>query len=129
MSSKYSKQRLAAFKNQVGRCFYCGSPMWKGNPEKFASQHNITKKYATRFQCTAEHLVARCDGGKNQKSNIVAACNFCNQNATNEKSHLFRQCIKHIYRGGCNRGNGTHRGYNTLISRRTLKYYKMCNTK
>jgi len=78
MSSKFSKQRISAFKKQSGRCYYCGSPMWEDNPKKFASQHKITPKYAARFQSTAEHLLARCDGGKDQASNIVAACVFCN---------------------------------------------------
>ena len=63
MSSKFSKQRLAAFKKQFGRCYYCGSPMWQDNPKEFAIKHVISKPEATRFQCTAEHLLARCDGG------------------------------------------------------------------
>ena len=78
MPSKYSKQRLAAFKKQGGRCFYCGSPMWTEDRNKFARKHNITLKYAARFQCTAEHLLARCDGGEDKTNNIVAACRICN---------------------------------------------------
>ena len=31
------------------------------------------------FKCTAEHLLAKQDGGKDDESNIVAACHFCNQ--------------------------------------------------
>lgn len=79
MSSRFSKQRLTAFKKQSGRCYYCKSPMWQNNPEEFAIKHGISKSAAARFQCTAEHLLARCDGGKDQESNIVAACLFCNK--------------------------------------------------
>jgi 5-methylcytosine-specific restriction endonuclease McrA len=30
------------------------------------------------FQSTAEHLIARSDGGSDAPKNIVAACYFCN---------------------------------------------------
>jgi hypothetical protein len=52
--------------------------MWENKQKEFARKHDITQNYAARFQCTAEHLFARCDGGSNQESNIVAACRFCN---------------------------------------------------
>jgi 5-methylcytosine-specific restriction endonuclease McrA len=88
MSSNLSKKRLAAFKKQSGRCYYCGSPMWEGNQKGFANKNKITKKYAARFQSTAEHLLARCDGGKDQESNIVAACIFCNNKRHQRKKPL-----------------------------------------
>lgn len=78
MSSNLSKKRFVAFNKQAGRCYYCGSPMWNDNPEEFAKYHKISMSYAARFQCTAEHLLARCDGGNNSPENIVAACLFCN---------------------------------------------------
>jgi 5-methylcytosine-specific restriction endonuclease McrA len=62
--------------------------MWEGKPKEFASKHKITKKYAARFQCTAEHLLARCDGGKDQENNIVAACIFCNNKRHQRKKPL-----------------------------------------
>jgi hypothetical protein len=62
--------------------------MWEDNPEEFAKKHNISISYAARFQCTAEHLLARCDGGKDQKSNIVAACIFCNSKRHQRKKPL-----------------------------------------
>ncbi|WP_115633538.1 HNH endonuclease [Alcaligenes faecalis] len=55
------KARERAFKLQNGCCFYCGQRM---------NQSPITK-------CTAEHLQARCDGGRIAE-NIVAACWYCN---------------------------------------------------
>ncbi|MBL4903903.1 MAG: HNH endonuclease [Desulfocapsa sp.] len=86
MPSKFSNKRHVAFKKQSGLCYYCGSPMWESKPKEFANKHKITRKYAARFQCTAEHLLARCDGGKDQKSNIAAACLFCNSTRHQRKS-------------------------------------------
>lgn len=37
------------------------------------------------LRSTAEHLVARCEGGRDERSNIVAACHWCN-----ERRHLKR---------------------------------------
>jgi len=53
--------------------------MWDGNPHAFIKQFGITEGIARRFQCTAEHVVARRDGGKDEGPNIVAACLFCNR--------------------------------------------------
>lgn len=79
MSNPIAKPRLDAFKNQAGLCYYCKSPMWLNGVECFATKHAISISAAFRFQCTAEHLTARCDGGSNRKKNIVAACLFCNK--------------------------------------------------
>lgn len=78
MSNPISKPRLDAFHHQAGLCYYCKSPMWLNAIEDFAITHDISLSAAARFQCTAEHLIARCDGGSNRKNNIVAACRFCN---------------------------------------------------
>lgn len=53
--------------------------MWLSEPNEYASQHRMTIKEASRFRCTAEHLVARKDGGGDRGANIVAACFFCNR--------------------------------------------------
>ena len=71
--------RKSAFTQQNGKCFYCGFSMWQDSAESFAKQHGITVKQARHFQCTAEHLQARQDGGKDVAGNIAAACFFCNQ--------------------------------------------------
>lgn len=71
--------RQSAYLAQSGRCFYCGLPMWVRDPESFAVSHGITPSQARVFQCTAEHLEARKDGGQDTKRNIVAACFCCNQ--------------------------------------------------
>lgn len=78
MATTPAKHRHSAFISQNCRCYYCGFEMWETNPAQFAAKHNITTEQASRFQCTAEHLTARQDGGTNVKQNIVAACKHCN---------------------------------------------------
>lgn len=78
-ANKLAKLRHHAFLKQNGHCYYCGYPMWEGNPEAFARQAGLSLLQAKRFQCTAEHLQARQDGGRDVEENIVAACQFCNQ--------------------------------------------------
>ncbi|MDZ7839631.1 MAG: HNH endonuclease signature motif containing protein [Gammaproteobacteria bacterium] len=70
--------RLAAFHRQDGCCFYCNVQMWIDDPAIFAAKNGLKLTAVSRFQCTAEHLVARQDGGRNTQDNIVAACRFCN---------------------------------------------------
>ena len=102
MSNAYSKHRLSAFKRQRCRCYYCNIPKWLGRIEWFASNHSLSKRESICFQCTAEHLVARQEGGKNSGKNIVAACRFCNhtrharshQLAIEEYQSLVSRCLK-----------------------------------
>ena len=89
----YLEKRNIAFKNQSGRCYYCGAPMWQNDTcEEFARLYGISTKKAKRLQCTAEHLIAQCDGGKHTQENIVAACLWCNrrrhQHFKNPKNHM-----------------------------------------
>jgi len=79
MPSNLSKYRHQSFLSQAHRCYYCGFLMWEHNPEQFAAIHKISLAQAQRFKCTAEHLEARKDGGADSRSNIVAACLYCNQ--------------------------------------------------
>ena len=72
------RKRQAAAQHQQG--FYCGFPMWSNEASAFAKYFGISRKEANRFRCTAEHLVARRDGGTSAFDNIVAACWFCNIN-------------------------------------------------
>ena len=53
--------------------------MWQGCSRAFQEKYLLSQAQARRFMCTAEHLLARQDGGKNNRENIVAACIFCNQ--------------------------------------------------
>lgn len=73
------KLRKTAFTKQNGKCCYCGFHMWQDSAESFAKQHGITVKQARHFQCTAEHLQARQEGGRDVRENIAAACIRCNQ--------------------------------------------------
>ncbi|WP_411974196.1 HNH endonuclease [Sinorhizobium kummerowiae] len=52
--------------------------MWETDPEIFSARFRISARTAWRFRCTAEHLVARCDGGRDVEENVVAACHYCN---------------------------------------------------
>ncbi|PKQ82961.1 hypothetical protein AOX56_00110 [Aeromonas sobria] len=62
--------------------------MWEANPAQFSDQYQINKQQVDHFQCTGEHLLAKCDGGPNSASNIVAACKYCNQARHKDKDPL-----------------------------------------
>lgn len=72
------KLRDEAYLRQNGLCIYCNKPMWTFDVEGYAFHHSVSVKQASWFQCTGEHLVAHSDGGPANRSNIVAACKFCN---------------------------------------------------
>ncbi|WP_417688586.1 HNH endonuclease [Pseudidiomarina sp.] len=78
-SKTIQKNRLQSAQKQHFRCYYCGHPMWHPNDKNFARKHHLSPKQARWFRCTAEHVHAKCDGGSNEASNIVAACWLCNQ--------------------------------------------------
>lgn len=79
MPTTLIKSRLKAFNLQQDRCIYCELPMWLDSHEAFAKKYNLTSKEAMLFRCTAEHLRAKQDGGKDGADNILAACHYCNQ--------------------------------------------------
>lgn len=70
--------RKQAAEQQGWRCFYCRLPMWETHPQGFIVHYGLSTGLAKRFRCTAEHVEARSDGGKDVAANIVAACLFCN---------------------------------------------------
>ena len=74
---KLRRFRKVAARRQQHRCHYCDVPMWTKNPEMFAELHGLRPEDSGHFQCTAEHLVARRDGGV-EHHNVVAACRYCN---------------------------------------------------
>lgn len=90
MPKSLARARTVAYTRQSGGCFYCALAMWLDNPLEFASKYGITLGQAKRFQCTAEHLEARQDGGTAFQSNIVAACRFCNQHRHRRKNLLLQ---------------------------------------
>lgn len=74
-----TRNRLSSFLSQEGRCVYCSVHMWMGDIKSFAASHPISLRAARLLQCTAEHVVAKCEGGGDGAANIVAACRRCNQ--------------------------------------------------
>ena len=82
------KLRQQAFLAQSKLCYYCNLPMWEENKNAFRKKHSLTEKMANHFKCTAEHLTARCDGGSDTKTNIVAACITCNKRRHQRKTPL-----------------------------------------
>jgi 5-methylcytosine-specific restriction endonuclease McrA len=66
--------RTLAFQAQSGRCYYCGFEMWEASPDELG----LRRRSAAPFRCTAEHLVAKQDGGKDSRHNVVAAHATCN---------------------------------------------------
>ncbi|WP_420228749.1 HNH endonuclease [Rhizobium etli] len=52
--------------------------MWETDPNTLKERFRVPGRTVLRFRCTAEHLVAQCDGGRDTEENIVAACQFCN---------------------------------------------------
>jgi 5-methylcytosine-specific restriction endonuclease McrA len=73
MPKTIPRHRKSAYDAQNGLCWYCSRPMWLDQPETFAKTNSVSLKVARLFQCTAEHLQARTDGGGNSKDNIAAA--------------------------------------------------------
>jgi len=88
MPNNLKNIRASAFLHQNGHCIYCDKLMWLSAPLHFAVQQKITTKQARLFQCTAEHLLARKDGGTNATANIAAACLFCNRHRHMRKTEL-----------------------------------------
>ncbi len=79
MARRVVRFRASKMQAQNGLCYYCGQQMWRENRAAFCRLHRIGRSFAKLFRCTAEHLVARCDGGKTSAENIVAACLLCNR--------------------------------------------------
>lgn len=77
--SKIKQLRKRAFNAQNGICCYCGNAMWETDEPAFRERNRLTEKQSKMLQCTAEHLVARQDGGKDAVGNIAAACLYCNR--------------------------------------------------
>jgi hypothetical protein len=88
MSSKQLRQlRQQAFQKQSHYCFYCKYPIWDRDGEDFSRAHKLPYRLAKHLKCTAEHLVARQDGGQNTVDNVVAACAWCNKMRHHHRQH------------------------------------------
>lgn len=86
MSKTVYCSRQSAYMSQASRCFYCGYPMWLRSSDELTESYPLTKKQASRLQCTAEHLIPRSEGGNDLPANIVAACLHCNSTRHKRKT-------------------------------------------
>jgi len=77
-NKKQSRLRDQAARRQSGCCYYCELPMCIGSEDEFAQTHGLRRSSIAGLKCTAEHLVAKCEGGSTDASNIVAAHRCCN---------------------------------------------------
>ncbi len=88
MCTLLAKSRSYAYYRQEGRCFYCDYPMWVNSALRYAKFYGCTITQAQHMKCTAEHLLAKQDGGKDHGWNISAACKLCNQRRHRRNDHL-----------------------------------------
>ncbi|WP_363312198.1 HNH endonuclease signature motif containing protein [uncultured Devosia sp.] len=88
---KLNKLRDQASNNQGGKCWYCGCAMLPASDKSPA-------------RCTAEHLRARCDGGKDVLENVVAACWLCNNRRHRRKVPQAPEDYKKLVRKRLSKG-------------------------
>ncbi|WP_228323392.1 HNH endonuclease [Xanthomonas dyei] len=86
--------RTVAFHAQQGRCCYCEQPMWLTSPTEL----ELSPRCSRYSQCTAEHLLAQQEGGKDTRENIAAACWTCNQRRHRRKKLLTPEAFKALVR-------------------------------
>ena len=86
--NRIARHREAAAERQGGRCCYCDVLMCRSNPEEYAARYGLRRSQVVWLTCTAEHLVAQQDGGRNSIGNIAAACRYCNQTRHRRKRPL-----------------------------------------
>jgi 5-methylcytosine-specific restriction endonuclease McrA len=117
MSNSIPQLRIRAFERQHGRCYYCELPMWTKSPLTFGEYYRLSPKQARHFECTAEHLHAKRDGGGNRCANIVAACRHCNATRHKRKSPLSPDQWRIAQRGRASRRWSLHRagGYQGTV--------------
>ena len=77
--SRLTKLRTRAFFAQQCRCIYCNLPIWEEPyKERFAAALGVPPARLHFLRSSAEHLVARQDGGPDAAANVAAACWWCN---------------------------------------------------
>ncbi len=79
LTPRVFRLRTQAFVSQGFRCFYCRLEMWSGDVDAYAKRWGLTGAQSVGLECTAEHLIARKDGGQDTAENVVAACLTCNR--------------------------------------------------
>lgn len=89
-------------------CFYCGLPMKDANMTNAEAMQMLQiskgdhgyKRLLRYMRKTTEHLVKRCDGGGNQKSNLVQAHAYCNSSRGNATVCQHKEMIVAKLNGG-----------------------------
>lgn len=94
MTKSLQNTRFKAHTSQEHRCFYCQAPTWLDAPDHFAASYHLSGGEARQLRATAEHLIARCDGGGNSSHNIVCACLACNSRRHRRKQPLEPEAYK-----------------------------------
>jgi 5-methylcytosine-specific restriction endonuclease McrA len=99
MSGRLTKTlRSNATRAQRGLCYYCKYPM-RTPDDRADAVSQVSGRGSRWFDCTAEHLTPRSEGGQNTVTNIVAACRFCNSQRHRRKVILSpRQFRAHVRR-------------------------------
>ena len=104
--NKLAKLRIQSAIVQQGCCFYCGLKMIEPTlPE--LSQSGAPPRWHKFLRCTAEHLTARQQQGRDVAPNIVAACWWCNSRrhmGREEKAPdplRYRQRVQSLMKKGC----------------------------
>ncbi|WP_409049552.1 HNH endonuclease [Delftia sp. UME58] len=54
---------------------------------RFLSDYKLPESLLPHVRCTAEHLIAKQEGGPDSEKNIVAACHWCNSKRHAYRSH------------------------------------------
>ncbi len=112
---KLQRLRTQAFISQHGHCTYCGLVMWLESPDELKPL-GLRPKTAAPMRCTAEHLVARQDGGKDVEGNIAAACWLCNSRRHKRKTPPDPDAYRSFVQGRVAKGKWHPAGVSKLFS-------------
>lgn len=107
-ASKIQRLRRQAFQRQDRRCYYCQVVMWLHKPEELPGRPP-SQAAASRIQCTAEHLVPGCQGGRDVADNIAAACAHCNWTRHRRKAPPSPEAFRRLVAARVRRGAWHHR--------------------
>lgn len=97
--------RHRAYLMQEGKCYYCGLPTWEKCPLPVAERMGLAPSHVGGLKCTAEHLKARSEGGKDTQKNIVVACLCCNSKRHQVRQPLHPKNYKQFVQKRMNRGD------------------------
>jgi 5-methylcytosine-specific restriction endonuclease McrA len=115
MPSRIKSIRRRAYFEQRGICWYCGAPMWLESPLDVPLVAPSSSA-ALALQCTAEHLKARSEGGRDAPANIVAACFKCNRTRHITKKPLEPEAYRRYVRNRMAKGLWHLRWVHTAMS-------------